>query len=102
VSKDKTERKKEKRKEKKKRKKRRKKRRKKKKKRKRKEKGLTWGHIGDTSAVGVQELSLIELPREPKVNQLEVVVSVEEQVLWLQVPVNKPLLVAVLHRAHQL
>jgi len=66
------------------------------------EKKLTWGNIGNTPAVGVKEGRLLNLLRETKVYEFEVVVPIKQQVLRLQVAVHKVLPVTVLHRTHKL
>ena len=55
-----------------------------------------------TSAKGVELRSGHELVAEAEVGDLDVHLGVEQQVFGLQVAVDDPLLVAVLHRRHDL
>ena len=58
--------------------------------------------IGWTSAEGIEFASGHELVAEAEVGDLDVHLGIQQQVLGLQVPMDDPLLVAILDGGHDL
>ncbi len=73
--------------------------------------GPDWGGGGGvhlrsciiwTAATSLQEVPIPHDIAEPKVSDLDIAVGVQQQVLWLQIPVDHHVAVAVLHARNDL